>query len=136
MGGGHFGARHCSGARAEFLRRSAGRHRATPRRPGARLSGFHRERRRRIPRAAPRHQGGRVMITTANGVDKALDAVSRELDQLPGGQIKYLEPSAGTYNCRAIAGSTARSMHAYAAAIDVNTAFSDYWRWAPHPAEP
>jgi hypothetical protein len=84
----------------------------------------------------PRHQGGKVMITTANGADKALDAVSRELDGLPEGLIKYLKPSAGTYNCRAIAGSTARSMHAYGAAIDVNTAWSDYWRWAPHPAEP
>jgi hypothetical protein len=84
----------------------------------------------------PRHDGGRVMITTANGVDAALDAVSRELDQLPGDLIKYLKPSAGTYNCRAIAGSSARSMHAYAAAIDVNTDWSDYWRWGPHPAEP
>ena len=84
----------------------------------------------------PRHHGGKVMITTSNGVDKALDAVSHELDQLPESLIKYLKPSAGTFNCRAIAGSTARSMHAYAASIDVNTAFSDYWRWAPHPAEP
>ena len=84
----------------------------------------------------PRHQGGKVMITTANGVDKALDAVSRELDGLPESLIKYLKPSAGTYNCRAIAGSAARSMHAYGASIDVNTAFSDYWRWSPHPAEP
>jgi hypothetical protein len=84
----------------------------------------------------PRHHGGKVMITSQNGVDKALEAVSRELDQLPESLIKYLKPSAGTYNCRAIAGSTARSMHAYAAAIDVNTAFSDYWRWSPHPAEP
>ncbi len=84
----------------------------------------------------PRHQGGKVTITTANGVDKALEAVSRELDQLPESLIRYLKPSAGTYNCRAIAGSTARSMHAYGAAIDVNTAYSDYWRWAPHPAEP
>jgi D-alanyl-D-alanine carboxypeptidase len=84
----------------------------------------------------PRHEGGKVMVTTVNGVDKALDAVSRELDQLPDSLIKYLKPSAGTYNCRAIAGSTARSMHAYAASIDLNTAYSDYWRWAPHRAEP
>jgi hypothetical protein len=84
----------------------------------------------------PRHQGGKVTITSRNGVDKALAAVSQELERLPEGLVKYLKPSAGTYNCRAIAGSTARSMHAYAAAIDVNTAYSDYWRWAPHPAEP
>ena len=31
----------------------------------------------------PKHDGGHVMITTANGVDKALEAVSRELDELP-----------------------------------------------------
>jgi D-alanyl-D-alanine carboxypeptidase len=84
----------------------------------------------------PRHGGGKVMVTGRNGVDTALSAVSRELDALPDSLIKYLKPSAGTYNCRAVAGSSARSMHAYGAAIDVNTAWSDYWRWAPHPAEP
>ena len=78
----------------------------------------------------PQHHGGRVAVTMANGVDKALTDVSRELDQLPAELIKYAEPSAGTYNCRAIAGSTARSMHAYGAAIDLNTRYSDYWRWA------
>jgi D-alanyl-D-alanine carboxypeptidase len=78
----------------------------------------------------PQRGGGRVSITTANGVDKALEAVSRDLGGLPAEFVKYLKPTAGTYNCRAIAGSTARSMHAYAAAIDINVAFSDYWRWA------
>jgi len=84
----------------------------------------------------PLHHGGKVMITTANGVDKALEAVARDLDKLPADLIKYLRPSAGTYNCRAIAGSTARSMHAYAAAIDINTAYSAYWRWGGHPDAP
>ena len=76
----------------------------------------------------PRHQGGRVSITTVNGVDKALEAVSRELDNLPDGFIKYLKPIGGTFNCRRIAGSTARSMHAYGAAIDINDKFGNYWR--------
>jgi hypothetical protein len=78
----------------------------------------------------PQHRGGRVTITTVNGVDKALTDVSRELDQLPPELIKYAQPSAGTYNCRTVAGSTVRSMHAYGAAIDLNTHYSDYWRWA------
>ncbi len=82
----------------------------------------------------PRQGGGRVMITTVNGVDKALAAVSRELDALPHDFARYLRPSAGTYNCRAIAGSTARSMHAYAAAIDINVTYADYWRWAASSA--
>jgi D-alanyl-D-alanine carboxypeptidase len=78
----------------------------------------------------PQHRGGRVTVTKVNGIDKALTDVSRELDQLPPELIKYAEPSAGTYNCREIAGSSARSMHAYGAAIDLNTRYSDYWRWA------
>jgi hypothetical protein len=84
----------------------------------------------------PAHHGGKVMVSTANGVDQALAAASRDLDKLPEGLIKYLRPSAGTYNCRAIAGSTARSMHAYAAAIDINVAYSAYWRWGGHPDAP
>ena len=78
----------------------------------------------------PKHHGGTIRITKVNGVDKALAAVSRELDNLPTELIRYLTPSAGTYNCRKIAGSRAKSMHAYAAAIDINAQYSNYWRWA------
>jgi hypothetical protein len=78
----------------------------------------------------PKHHGGVVRITKVNGVDKALQAVSTELDNLPNEFTKYLIPSSGTYNCRKISGSSAKSMHAYAAAIDLNTQFSNYWRWA------
>jgi hypothetical protein len=78
----------------------------------------------------PKHGGGRVAITSINGVDRALKAVSKELDELPDDLIKYLKPSSGTYNCRNVAGSNVKSMHAYGAAIDVNAKYSDYWRWA------
>jgi hypothetical protein len=77
----------------------------------------------------PRHGAERVTVTSVNGVDKALAAVSDELYGLPVPLIKYVKPTAGTYNCRDIAGTRARSMHAYAAAIDINAAFSNYWRW-------
>jgi D-alanyl-D-alanine carboxypeptidase len=78
----------------------------------------------------PRHRGGSVSITRVNGVDRALAGVSRELDALPDGLMKYLIPTSGTFNCRRIAGSTARSMHAYGAAIDINSKYADYWRWS------
>jgi D-alanyl-D-alanine carboxypeptidase len=84
----------------------------------------------------PAHNGGRVAITTVNGVDQALAAVSRELDALPGDLTKFLVPTSGTYNCRTIAGSSARSMHAYGAAIDLNTKYSDYWRWSKDLSSP
>ena len=82
----------------------------------------------RTIRWLPRHHGGRLLVTTVNGVDKALAAVSRELDKLPHGFVKYLKPTSGVFSCRRIAGSTARSMHAYGAAIDINDKFGDYWR--------
>ena len=83
----------------------------------------------------PGHGGGIVSITTENGVDRALEAVSRELDTLPKSFGKYLKPLGGTYNCRPIAGTSRMSMHAYGAAIDLNTKYSAYWRWASPSAD-
>jgi D-alanyl-D-alanine carboxypeptidase len=78
----------------------------------------------------PKHGGGTVKVTALNGVAKALTAISNELDELPEELIKFLKPSGGTYNCRNIAGSKARSMHGYGAAIDINTHYSNYWWWS------
>jgi hypothetical protein len=83
----------------------------------------------------PKHGGGNVEFTTAQGADKALEAVSAELDQLPQSFGKYLAPSAGTYNCRAIANTDRMSMHAYAAAIDINTKETTYWQWVKPGAD-
>lgn len=73
---------------------------------------------------------GKVRFTEVNGAADALAAVVADLRKLPPEMTKYLVPSAGTYNCRRIAGTDRRSMHAYGAAIDINTAYSDYWMWA------
>jgi len=78
----------------------------------------------------PRHGGGKAAVTTTNGVAAALELVSRELDVLPDDQVKYLVPLAGAYDCRKVAGSSVRSMHAYGAAIDINLRYANYWRWA------
>jgi hypothetical protein len=78
----------------------------------------------------PGHGGGKVSVTSRQGLDKALEAVSRDLDKLPASFTKYLNPPAGSYNCRTIAGTNRKSMHAYAAAIDINTKYSAYWQWA------
>ena len=83
----------------------------------------------------PKHGGGSVTFTTAQGADKALEAVSAELDQLPKSFTKFLVPSAGTYNCRAIAKTDRMSMHAYAAAIDINTKQTTYWQWVKPGAD-
>jgi hypothetical protein len=78
----------------------------------------------------PKHGGAKLTITRVNGVAEKLQAVSDELDRLPPALITYLTPSAGTYNCRVIAGTDRPSVHGSGAAIDINVKFSDYWRWA------
>jgi len=83
----------------------------------------------RTIRWLPKHRGGSVAVTTENGVASALESVSRELDELPGDLLKYLKPLGGAYNCRRIAGSGLKSMHAYGAAVDINPRYASYWRW-------
>ena len=82
----------------------------------------------------PKSWGHAVSISPVNGLDRSLEAVSRELDELPPQFKRYLYPLGGTYNCRRIAGSAQTSMHSWGAAIDLNTAYSDYWRWSPSGA--
>jgi hypothetical protein len=70
-----------------------------------------------------------LRVTSVNGVAQHLQEVSDELERMP--QYKaYLVPSAGTFNCRSVFDTGARSMHAWGAAIDLNVAFADYWVWA------
>ena len=84
----------------------------------------------------PRKSGQRLKVTGKNGVAARLQAVSDELDALPASFDKYLIPSAGTYNCRVIAGTDRVSAHGYGIAIDVAVSQSDYWRWtAKDPAK-
>ena len=83
----------------------------------------------------PRLGGGSVAVTTRFGVDRKLAAVSAELERLPKQFHQYVRPSAGTFNWRAIAGTRRLSVHSYGAAIDVNTHFSNYWRWEKQPSD-
>jgi hypothetical protein len=77
----------------------------------------------------PKTWGRAVSITSVNGVDRRLAAISRELDELPAADKKYLYPPGGTYKCRPVADTGQSSMHAWGAAIDINPAYSDYWLW-------
>ncbi len=74
--------------------------------------------------------GRAILVTTVNGVDKALLAVERELEQLPRSYRKYLYPIGGTFKWRKIAGTNRLSVHSFGAAIDINVKYSAYWRWS------
>lgn len=77
----------------------------------------------------PAHDGAKLKVTSTNGVAARLQEVSNEIDKLPAALRKYATPSAGTFVCRTVKDTGVSSMHAWAAAIDLNTKFSDYWLW-------
>lgn len=78
----------------------------------------------------PKKWGKAVKATRINGVAEKLAAVSAELDALPSTFDRFLFPSAGTYVCRPIAGTTRVSAHGHGIAIDIATRPAHYWRWS------
>ena len=77
----------------------------------------------------PRSWGRRIYVTRINGVARRLRAVSAAIDALPMRIKRAAFPIGGTLSCRTVADTRRLSMHSYAAAIDLNTAVSDYWLW-------
>lgn len=77
----------------------------------------------------------RLKVTRVNGVAAKLQAVSDELEQLPATLRRFLNPSAGTFVCRPIAGTGRASPHGLGIAIDIAVAMSDYWRWSASGAK-
>jgi hypothetical protein len=73
--------------------------------------------------------GENVLVTKINGVADKLKEISDELEELPEGFHKYLKRTGGTFNWRYIAGTKRLSTHAFGTAIDINTQYSDYWKW-------
>jgi hypothetical protein len=78
----------------------------------------------------PKSWGHAVRVTSANGVAAHLTEVSDEIERLPPEIRAAAFPIAGVYACRAVADNGQPSMHAYAAAIDLNLKYSAYWLWA------
>lgn len=78
----------------------------------------------------PFAHGKRIKVTTTNGIDQKLRAISKELEALPLKYHKYYAQIGGTYNWRKIAGTNRLSSHSFGSAIDLNVKYSAYWRWA------
>lgn len=77
----------------------------------------------------PKNSGKAVKITSVNGVAEKLQKVSDELDALPKEFVKYLQPVAGTFNCRDISRTDRSSAHGFGISIDINAKYGDYWQW-------
>jgi peptidoglycan L-alanyl-D-glutamate endopeptidase CwlK len=78
-----------------------------------------------LPNIAPQ----KLSVTTVNGVDRKLEAVSAEIEKLPAELRKFAAPSAGTFSWRVIAGTNRLSTHSFATSIDLNVKKSNYWKW-------
>jgi hypothetical protein len=72
----------------------------------------------------------RIQVTTINGIDKAVENLSAEIEQLPPRLRVAATRLSGGFVCRAISGTNSRSMHGYGAAIDLRTSVGRYWRWS------
>jgi hypothetical protein len=77
----------------------------------------------------PKKWGAKLPFSKINGAAEHLKAVSDELDLLPDKFNIDLFPTAGTYNCRVVAGTKALSPHGFGIAIDIALKHSAYWRW-------
>ena len=77
----------------------------------------------------PKKSGEAIKFSRINHAAGRLAAVSKELDDLPDKFDVYLRPSAGTFNCRAVAGTKNMSAHSYGIAIDIALKHAHYWRW-------
>ena len=77
----------------------------------------------------PKTSGRKIRVTSVNGIASRLAAISAEIDELPAAIKEAAYPIAGVSSCRPVADTGQMSMHAYAAAIDLNLKFSDYWLW-------
>lgn len=74
--------------------------------------------------------GEPLRATEVNGVADRLSQIAEELNKLPEPLKKFAYPSSGTFSCRTVKDTGKRSMHAYGAAIDINTKLADYWLWS------
>ncbi len=72
--------------------------------------------------------GKNLDVTSAHGVNKALEQVEAELSKLPDLR-KYLTPSGGTFNWRTVKDASNLSVHSFGAAIDINPQHAQYWLW-------
>jgi hypothetical protein len=77
----------------------------------------------------PSRGGPRLLVTTRFGVDKKLEEVIRELEELGPEYTAWLLPPGGTFNYRVISRTNRLSMHSFGIAVDIATGKSNYWQW-------
>lgn len=73
--------------------------------------------------------GQSLQFNREAGAAAALERVAARLAKSPE-LLPYLQPSAGTFNWREVAGTHRLSNHSFGIAIDLNVTHAHYWRWS------
>jgi peptidoglycan L-alanyl-D-glutamate endopeptidase CwlK len=74
-----------------------------------------------------------IKVSKINGCIDSLKKINKEVMLLPDSIKEFLNPSAGCFNFRNIAGTERLSCHSFGIAIDINVKYSNYWRWNKGP---
>ncbi len=76
----------------------------------------------------------RLRATTINRVNLELEAVARDIENLPDATRKLACDLTGPYTWRKVRGTDRLSAHSFGIAIDVALEKADFWRWnKPNP---
>ncbi|MBF0159435.1 MAG: M15 family metallopeptidase [Magnetococcales bacterium] len=77
----------------------------------------------------PGSSGQKLLLTRINAVDQRVAMLVQELSLLPDSMQRVVAHPAGSFHWRTIAGTNRMSAHSFGIAIDIDMAYSDYWRW-------
>lgn len=72
--------------------------------------------------------GQRIKFTSVNKANQQLEKVAKEINCTYPNLVKYMR-SCGSFYWRKVRGANRQSAHSYGIAIDINTAYADYWLW-------
>ncbi|HWA91397.1 MAG TPA: M15 family metallopeptidase [Rhizomicrobium sp.] len=69
------------------------------------------------------------LVTRVNGIDRLLAEIGKEIANMPDSVARFARAPAGSFNYRDVAGTRAKSGHAFGIAFDIDSRLSRYWRW-------
>jgi hypothetical protein len=82
----------------------------------------------------PSRGGPRILVSGCFDIDKKIEQISAELEELGPEYLPYLLPPGGSFNYRSIAASSRISAHSFGIALDIAVAPSHYWLWEKNGA--
>ena len=73
------------------------------------------------------------LVTRVNAIDRLLGEIGEEIARMPAAIARFARDPAGSFNYRDVAGTSAKSGHAFGIAFDIDSRLSRYWRWDRPP---